>query len=430
MNFELAQIVVHRPRVLRGGKAPLFFKRELSGLIEGVGTMPRRCEWVTEIVETHPHLLSEPLLGTCLAAVTGTRVVRSESDDESADDRLTSPRIGSKRGKEIATEPTAFSKRDQIRSPDVTGQRSARQFEMVAQLPRRAHGSLLRHAVPDTSNLGEKLIAMSSVPRGGSSSPPVNSSQKVTRSEWLGLVADRAAKKWIADWDFLPTRKYSGPAVDSNRSERAHTPEAAMNNQDGSKSPWPAIVETNFLPSLNDDWLLPIGGQQASPQLLTSLVKQARSDRETPEKIRRSKETPRGIDSEPHGLSSAPDPLATGKRSSRNGPEFVRPSKFDQRSPALPSNPNLSSTLAPPINSEAREQHDSPELAPTVLTRDLSPLLPPASAGAPAMPVAAEAARRIAWRDEVEAHSTDLSVLAAQMKRILDEEARRHGIDV
>src|SRR5262249_18485968 len=97
---------------------------------------------------------------------------------------------------------------------------------------------------------------------------------------------------------------------------------------------------------------------------------------------------------------------------------------------ALPSNPNLSSTLAPPINSEVREQRDSPELAPTVLTHDLSPLLPPASAGSPALPVAAEAARRIAWRDEVEAHSTDLSVLAAQMKRILDEEARRHGIDV
>src|SRR5215813_11707079 len=121
MNFELAQIVVHRPRVLRGGKAPLFFKRELSGLTESVGTMPRRCEWVREIVETHPHLLSEPLLGTCLAAVTETRVVRAESNDESADDPLTSPRIGSKRGKEIATEPTAFSKRDQIRSPDVTG---------------------------------------------------------------------------------------------------------------------------------------------------------------------------------------------------------------------------------------------------------------------------------------------------------------------
>jgi hypothetical protein len=432
MNFELAQIMVHRPRVLRGGKAPLFFKRELSGLTEELGTMPRRCDWVREIAETHPHLLSEPLLGTCLAAVTTTRVVRSESNDESTDGRLTSPHLGANRGKEIAMEPTAVSKREQIRSPALRSQipGDTRQFEMVAQLPRRAPDSLLRRTAPDTSNLGEKLLATSSVPRRGSSSPSVHSSQKVTRSEWLRTVADRAAKKWISNWVFAPTRKYSSPAVASNRSERSRTPEAGTNTKEGPASPSLATVETTSLPSLNDDWLLPIGGQQASPQLLTSLVKHARSDLDAPEKDRRSKESPGGIDSEPHSLSSSPDLLDTGKRSSSNGPEFSRPFKVDRQSPSLPANANLSSLLESPIDPEAREQRASPEFAPTVLTHDLSPLLPPVTAGSPALPAAANAARRIAWRDEVEAHGTDLSVLAAQMKRILDEEARRHGIDV
>jgi len=141
-----------------------------------------------------------------------------------------------------------------------------------------------------------------------------------------------------------------------------------------------------------------------------------------PEQIRRRKESPNSVDSAPRSLSSAPDPRVTRQRAVSDGPDFSRPSKFERQSPSLPVNQDLSGTLAPVINSE--------EFAPTVLTPDLSPLLPPASVASPPISAAADTARRIAWRDEVEANGTDLSVLAAQMKRILDEEARRHGIDV
>ena len=103
---------------------------------------------------------------------------------------------------------------------------------------------------------------------------------------------------------------------------------------------------------------------------------------------------------------------------------------FDRQTPPVPADGDRSFSLQPVLNSEEREQGVSPNFAPTALTPALSPLLPPASAGAPVLPVAADTARRIAWRDEVAAHETDLSVLAAQVKRILDEEARRHGIDV
>ena len=419
MNFAL----VHNMRVLRGGQAPRVFKRELSCLTEGVGTMPRRCDWVREIVETHPRLLSEPLLGTSLAAVTATGVVRSESNDEATDERLTSPRIGSNRRKDIGTEPAAFAKRDQIRSPAVRSEQSrgTRQIESVSQLPRRAHDSLLRRAAPE-NNAENQISATLSLPsHGHSRSPSVNSSPQITRSEWLKVVADRAAKKWIGDWVFPPTRKYSSPAVESNRGDRSHTPEVATNTQDGTVSPSPQTVETVSLPSLNDNWLLSIGGQQASPQLLTSLVNQARNDWDMPEQIRRSKESPNRVASEPRSLSS-PDPRAKRPPAVSDGPDLSRPSKLERQSPSLPANQNFSSTLAPAISSE--------EFAPTVLTPDLSPLLPPASVASPPISAAADTARRIAWRDEVEASGTDLTVLAAQMKRILDEEARRHGIDV
>lgn len=436
MNFALAKSMVRRPRALSGGKAPLYWKREMSYLTEGLGSMPRRCDWVSEIAQTHPRLLSGPLLGACLTAVTANKVAGSDGNDESPDNGLTSPHLFSNRSKEVATEPTAFSKRKQIRSPAVTNRESeaARHFETVSQLPRRAPDSLLRRAVPDTLHVTEDLIRpVSLLPHGGASSPPVNSSQNITRSEWLRLVADRAAKRWTSDGIFHSTRKYSSPAVVVNPNEESHAPVVITRSQTSS-APAPATVETIFLPSLQDDWLLPIVGQQASPQLLTSLVKHPRTERGTPEKIGRSKETFNGINSEPSGLGSSPDPLATGRRSFTDGPEFSRPldRMFDRQSPALPADSDRRPSFLPEstFSSEEREQRTSPNLAPTVLTPALSPLLPPASAGAPVAPVAADTARRIAWRDEVEAHETDLSVLAAQVKRILDEEARRHGIDV
>lgn len=441
MNFALVQnIVRRRPRALRGGKAPLYWKRELSNLTEGLGSMPRRCDWVGEIAETHPRLLSEPLLGTCLTAVTSTRVARSDSNDDAPENRLTSPSLTSNRGKEFESEPAALSQRKQIRSPAATNQKSegARHFEMASQLPRRVPDSLLRHAAPDALHFAENLIgSTSSLPHGGASSPPVNSSQKMTRLEWLQVVADRAARRWTNDWIFPSTRKYSSPAVTVAWYNKSRAPEASPQSRasDTTASAPPATVETNFLPLLNDDWLLPIGGQQASPQLLTSLVKHPRTERGTPEQIHRSTETFNGINSEPRGLPSSPDPLTTGRRSFAEGPEFSRPLEkmFDRQSPDLAANSDRTLQSSPPestINCEEREQRASPDLAPIALTPALSPLLPPSSAGSPVMPVAADTARRIAWRDEVEAHETDLGVLAAQMKRILDEEARRHGIDV
>jgi hypothetical protein len=426
MNFLLAQSMIHRPRVLRGGNAPRALKRELAGLTEQLGSMPRRCDWVREVVETQPHLLSGPLLGTCLAAVTATRVVSSEGNDEATDNRLSSPRLGFNRAKEIASEASAVSKRDQIRSPDVRSERAgnARQFETVSQLPRRASDSLLRQAAPDHV-VAHQISATVSLPQRQPGSPPVNSSPRITRSEWLNVVAGRAAKKWIADCVFAPAREYSSPAIASNHNEQSPL-KVDTNARRGPISPSPQNVETV---SLNNDWLLPIDGQQASPQLLTSLVNRVRSDLDTPASVRRSKETLSGLDSQSRGLPSAPDPLATRQQSFTDGPELSRTLKFDRQSPSLSTNRN-SSPFAPAINFAEDEQRASPEFAPTVLTPDLSPLLPPPAAGSPPIAAAADAARRIAWRDEVEAHETDLSTLAAQMKRILDDEARRHGIDV
>jgi hypothetical protein len=64
-----------------------------------------------------------------------------------------------------------------------------------------------------------------------------------------------------------------------------------------------------------------------------------------------------------------------------------------------------------------------------VVAESLPPLLPPPLVGMPVLPIALATAREGA-RDEAREAAEDLDALAAKIKLILDEEARRHGIDV
>jgi hypothetical protein len=68
------------------------------------------------------------------------------------------------------------------------------------------------------------------------------------------------------------------------------------------------------------------------------------------------------------------------------------------------------------------------QIAPPMAATWLTPLLLPQVASGPPSPVAAAIVRQDGRQEE--ATEEDLSALAAKIKRILDEEARRHGIDV
>ena len=67
--------------------------------------------------------------------------------------------------------------------------------------------------------------------------------------------------------------------------------------------------------------------------------------------------------------------------------------------------------------------------APPQMADTLPPLRPPVGLGSVAMPVAAAAVRRSAQR-EAAAVEDDLDELAGKLRRILEEESRRHGIDI
>lgn len=82
-------------------------------------------------------------------------------------------------------------------------------------------------------------------------------------------------------------------------------------------------------------------------------------------------------------------------------------------------------TVAQPSTASGQEAR----IPPQSVTSPLPPLIPPWVVGMHTEHIAAAIVAQGA-RDEAAAVGSDLDVLAAKIKRILDEEARRHGIDV
>jgi hypothetical protein len=109
---------------------------------------------------------------------------------------------------------------------------------------------------------------------------------------------------------------------------------------------------------------------------------------------------------------------------SPNHPAQVKPSWSEFWEPLRPPEDNFDPRMEEdPSTSGWARQIEPPTTAPK-----LPPLIPPQMVGMPVLPVAAAAARHGARAEDTA--DEDLDVLAARIKRILDEEARRHGIDV
>lgn len=69
-------------------------------------------------------------------------------------------------------------------------------------------------------------------------------------------------------------------------------------------------------------------------------------------------------------------------------------------------------------------------IAPPAVAPSLPPLLLPQTVSEPPLTVGTATVRQEARQEAVAVAEKDLSVLATKIKRILDEEARRYGIDV
>lgn len=121
----------------------------------------------------------------------------------------------------------------------------------------------------------------------------------------------------------------------------------------------------------------------------------------------------------------------TGRRASSSAENLlpghdaeVKPSWSEFWEPLIPPEDNFDPRMedAPSTSGWAKQ------IEPPVTAPQLPPLIPPQMIGMPVVPVATATIRREARAEEMA--DEDLDLLATRIQRILDEEARRHGIDV
>lgn len=460
MNSVLAQSrsLFVRADVLRSGQAPGYWKRELFRQTDRMARVLQSCAWIEELNQVHPLFLDQPLLGSCLEELTARGVEHSEvagTQPSQLPRHFNHPPSVSrsnqrKLSERIARSPLPSnpdSPAPQRRARTITNavseasgmsevsQRNG-QIDKVSRLPPQAEGSLLRRfagAAGDvSSDTGKSSTAASAFQVSRPISPAPVFKPLLPSRYWRDLVAYRAAKDLLRNW----------PAA----TLAVSFPPSSMKVQGFSRS-----VSTS--PLLEEQWLTPVDGPAAPAEILIDLARLtevteagAVSEMKWPKARSLTDNTSSSARSEHLGQAESAR-HRTGGRSdgtrqslSPKHPEFL-PAPDDRlviqevdrwREPAArrgngsPATHGLEWTEFRDADGSSAELN----LAPATLTPSLPPLLPPASPGSPALPMAAATSRYGAWRGEVDAPEKDLSLLAAQMKRILDEEARRHGIDV
>jgi len=197
---------------------------------------------------------------------------------------------------------------------------------------------------------------------------------------------------------------------------------------------WSLIPEKHLLA---EQWKLPLEGQRAPFDLLAHLA--SLSEMYTAEFNRRHQ-----LDSQSEVLADNSWDLLTqpqsglefedgkqvGTSSQKTGPQHLGLRSEPVSFPGQLYSPGSQTMVTGQIPSVGRELEALARIAPPSVAPSLPPLVPSQVVDLPSPPVAAVSALQSAQQEETTRVGDDLSELAAKIKRIMDEEARRYGIDV
>jgi hypothetical protein len=435
MNSVLVQTrsILSRPDTLRAGHAPAHWKHELSREAHRLAMEARICGWLKAFAQAYPLLLDQPLFGNCLREITVAHAPASEAATrhsqvgppfkqstlfKSVDRKIfEGPRTSELRRK-------ANSGASPVSGPAGQAEllQNADYGQAVLKLPAQVATSLLKRLAGTVMEMPDEKVKSSAhtsslaFRKESSTAPLVEPS--LAHKDWQRLVAYRAATAWLRDW---PTAMLPG----------SHSP--------GSVTSVRALEGQSASPLLAQQWFTRFTGPRALPGILKRCAENAANSERATFEAPHARSDWQGDSSKSFSHRpefAGPDtsmarrifPTVTGK-SFKSGNIEADSFEPDQQSVtseferAVPFEPKQLPTIS------EGEWRTSSNVAPPALAASLPPLLP-SSPRAEASPIAAATARESARRDEAAAQAKDLNLLAAQMKRILEEEARRHGIDV
>ncbi len=402
---------------LAAGRAPICWQRNLARKAARLENLRRMCAWVRPLAATRPALRDKPLFGHCLAQLTeqAARPPDAKSETPRPRPRPFSHDDSGDRDRNVVRadgRPGAPTNGSAGRPPELLAEkRTPRRAPLPPDLNRRAAPALLERLSGSSdkpSAISHQPSAINKAPRpkpGVSSGAP---RAPVSIRHWQqGLVGQRAVAMTSREGDRVSVRHWQQTLV--GRLKRV----LRRDGDDG--------VE-----SLADVWTTRLTGQTAPGDWLVRLARMPVADGGASERTLQPQSTPQ----QSPGTRSAD---RTVSDVARVGHGQATPTTAVERD-ATHGLTAGGETVQTPLLAAGGAGDTEGRLRPSarIAPPAVAPVLPellPGVVGEPVPAVAAAIVRHGARRESA-ASEDDLGVLASRIKRILDEEARRHGIDV
>jgi len=359
----------HRLYVLPGGSAPACWQRALTRQTSQLESLQRMCVWLRPIIETRPKLRKGALWGDCLTELTGQAVQPEQSNAE-----------------------TSHFRRDW---------RSSGQDDKTRQ--KRAFDQLDERFVQPQSNMSiRKSSTKPPRKRLSHDSPPQPTDLKRQMSQIL--LNRLAGEVPIGTSKFTSTRRPNKQVTRLPDKSLAAAKNNVMTQHDWFRNVLHRAGRSIGLTgaaatTLDDQWAFTLVGKAAPWNLLI------------------------------HWLEPLPK-TGNGTRSKRQMMDKAKPHQLLDNEPG--QHHELPEAVRPVMSGKGevdREWVASEHINPPLVAPSLSHLISPDVVNEPS-PALTSSITRLASRREMTQAEDDLAHLAASVQRILNEEARRHGIDV
>ena len=430
-----------RPRVVfAGGRAPACWRQQVRPTAAAPAALARLCGWMAEMAqETGPKLRPKPLLGTCLAEMVGDGATEAPAAAETTaggdKPRPAEPGAGRRAQKAAPPLDHETGKRRPSAAPAAGEQRqplpgspppdNARKSPAGGSFPgagsRRATPELLARLAGRGAKAGPRTLEAKRPPLARPKGQPVAApvGRPAAGQEWAGRLAARVRQRALAG-------------------SPAGAPQGA-----NERELWPAPAERPA--DLPTQWREPLDGPRVPAGWLATGHASAPATRPPAAPAGQPRAGGAGNDAPPSSGPGNRRPTVYPPQRGRRSPAGHRddPTGAERGlSRPIPAGGDSDSWVGPgpdvdgASHRNGRLEADNGEVvsvvnrfAPPQMADTLPPLRPPVGQGSVAMPVAAAASRRSARREEA-AGVDDLDELAGKLRRILEEESRRHGIDI
>ena len=472
---------------LSGGRAPGCWRQDLSRETWRLTGIRRGSRWIEDLLDFDLRLSDQPLLGRTLAALMAQGVAPQALQAEPTPSRAKFSEPAPFRQRELKTAAEAGTQRSSAAAEGVKDpmRGSAARSNLpgstqhVMELSPQVDTPLLRRLAAAS----ELLLKEDSARRTDGLVEGANDRDAIANPAQLSSARKRLKDHLVQD--STPRRKTQLPSASvepqasvapvsqfenitlaqraAQRVEMALRRDlSATRNLSQTSTPKDTSDRSTWL-SLADSWSIPLNGPNASTKLLVRFANLAErgSRRDSEREITQRTSLGTGT-AQPSAKPPSDSRLNRSVPSTAHRPiDHAHSQLLQQSSWSRPTNeswpapedevfePSASSVLAEPLRSTANDaeqaflqaaadqqtapsqlQTTTPSIAPPSLTPSLLPLHPPRTSGEEVLPVAVITAQRDARSDEVTARGEDLNLLASRIERILNDEARRHGIDV